>query len=284
MTLEFWYMLPVALVFATVALGSGVEGATFFAPFFILVVGLEPVAAIAAGLVIEVFGFSSGVYAYVRRRLIDYRMGAMLLSASVPAALIGTYAAHFVAPVILKAVLAAGLLVVAASFLRAPSDDHVETIDAANHQPEDRAERCRVTADGTRICYTVFGRTEGVLAGGIGGLFIGMLSTGLGEMNGYLLLQRCRIPARVAIATSVFVVAVTALIASGGHVVSFAQHGNADVARLASLLTFTVPGVLIGGQAGPAVAERIPDRALEIGMGILFILVSLILFAELILV
>jgi hypothetical protein len=32
-----------------------------------------------------------------------------------------------------------------------------------------------------------------------------MISTGLGELNGYLLLQSCRVPSKVAVATSAFV-------------------------------------------------------------------------------
>lgn len=54
----------------------------------------------------------------------------------------------------------------------------------------------------------------GRLIAGVGGLFVGMISTGLGELNGYFLLQRCRVPSKVSVATSIFVVALTALSAS----------------------------------------------------------------------
>ncbi len=37
---EFWYMLPAAVLLATIAMASGVEGATFFSPLFILALGL----------------------------------------------------------------------------------------------------------------------------------------------------------------------------------------------------------------------------------------------------
>ncbi|WP_022834333.1 sulfite exporter TauE/SafE family protein [Salisaeta longa] len=277
---EFWYMLPVSVVFATVALGSGVEGATFFSPFFILVLGLDPMTAIGAGLITEVFGFSSGLYSYVRRRLIDYRMGGQLLAVAVPMALAGTYAAHFIADDILKTILGMGLVAVAISFVRTPDAETVSALNDDAVVDADEAERCVTPSDGEEVCYRVFNRTEGLFTGGIGGLFIGMVSTGLGEMNGYLLLQRCRIPSRVAIATSVFVVAVTALVASAGHVVEFVRAGGDQLTQLLHLLLWVVPGVVVGGQVGPAVAERIPDRVLELGMGVLFLLVSGILLAE----
>ena len=37
MTLQYWFMLPLAVLFAAIAMASGVGGATFFSPFFILV-------------------------------------------------------------------------------------------------------------------------------------------------------------------------------------------------------------------------------------------------------
>ena len=54
---------------------------------------------------------------------------------------------------------------------------------------------------------------------GTGGLFVGLISTGLGELNGYFLLRRCRVPSRVAVAIGVFIVAFTALSAAAGHLV-----------------------------------------------------------------
>jgi len=59
MTMQFWYMLPVAIIVATIAMASGIGGATFFAPIFMLALGLSPEVAIGTGLITEVFGFAS---------------------------------------------------------------------------------------------------------------------------------------------------------------------------------------------------------------------------------
>jgi uncharacterized protein len=63
MSLEYWYMLPVSILVATIAVALGVEGATLFAPFFILVMHLPSDIAIGTGLITEVFGFGSGLFA-----------------------------------------------------------------------------------------------------------------------------------------------------------------------------------------------------------------------------
>jgi uncharacterized membrane protein YfcA len=280
MSVEFWYMLPIGIVIATVAMASGVGGATFFSPLFILGLGLSPELAVGSGLVVEVFGFGSGVYAYVRRQLIDYRVGGMLLSATVPAAVAGVVIAHFADADILKVILGMGLFAVAVSFLRAPDDEMEATLEDMAHEDPDEAETCLVTAEDEEICYTVCNTTEGRLISGIGGLFVGMVSSGLGELNGYFLLQRCRVPSSVAVATSVFVVAITALIASVGHIFQVAQGGLTGLATMGRLLLFTVPGVVIGAQLGPELARRVPDRVMEIGLGGLFTITAGLLLFE----
>ena len=285
LTFEYWFMLPVAVLFATLAMASGVEGATFFTPTFMLALGLPAEIAIGTGLITEVFGFASGLTAYARRRLIDYRLGGALLVVTIPMALVGTWVAGLVAADILKGILGAGLFVVAASFLRAPEPRDIERQEKAieDHYGGDKAETCLVTRDGERICYTVCNRTEGRALAGVGALFLGMISTGLGELNGYFLLRRCWVPSRVAVATSVFVVAVTALLASTGHFIKFAQAGGETLGTVLSLVIFTVPGVIIGGQIGPLLAGRISQHTLERGLAALFILVATLMIGEIIL-
>lgn len=285
MSLQYWYMLPVAALIATTAMASGVGGATFFAPIFILALRLPPEVAIGTGLITEVFGFASGLYAYTRKRLIDFSLGIALLVVTIPAALLGSWVAGSIEPDILKIVLGVGLFAVALSFLHAPEHKDVVRMDEAIDEEYggEKAETCLMTAEGEQLCYTVCNRTEGRLIASIGGLFVGMISTGLGELNGYFLLQRCRVPSKVSVATSVFVVALTALSAVGGHLFQFVQSGGEDLNTVFSLAIFTVPGVIIGAQTGSRVASRIPQHVLERGLGVLFILIAILTLGEAIL-
>jgi hypothetical protein len=114
--------------------------------------GLPPEVAIGSGLIVEVFGFGSGVYAYAKRQLIDYRVGGMLLSATVPAAIAGVVVAHYVSADILKVVLGMGLFAVAISFLRAPDAETEAHLDDLAHESTDTAETCLVTAKDEEIC------------------------------------------------------------------------------------------------------------------------------------
>lgn len=284
MSLDYWFMFPISIVIATTAMASGVEGATFFTPLFILALRLSPEIAIGTGLITEVFGFASGLIAYARKGLIDYRFGRTLLKVTVPLALLGAFLAGYVPSVALKVLLGLGLLAIAVAFLRAPAPSGVDRLDEdidKEHGGES-AETTLRTRGGEEIRYKVCNRKEGRFFAGLGALSIGMISTGQGELNGYFLLQRCRMPSRVAVATSVFVVAVTALVASAGHFVKFVQSGGETLDTVLSLVIFTVPGVIIGGQLGSIVSSRISQYVLERGLAVLFILVALLTLGDVI--
>ncbi len=275
-------MFPISMVIATIAMASGVEGATFFTPLFILALKLPTEVAIGTGLITEVFGFSSGLFAYIRKGLIDFQLGKMLLIVSIPVALFGTWLGKLIPPEALKAMLGVGLFVIADSFLRSPETRDIKLLDRdiQSHQTN-HPQTCITSRDGQSFCYTVANHTEGRLLIGIGALFLGMLSTGLGELNGFFLIQRCKVPSQVAVATSVFIVAITALTASVGHVIQFIQAGNEELTTVLNLVIFTAPGVLIGAQFGSIVATKLSQKLLERSMGILFIIVGAIVLIEL---
>ena len=111
--------------------------------------------------------------------------------------------------------------------------------------------------------------------------WMGLISTGLGELNGYFLLQRCRVPSKVSpYATRVFVVAFTTPSASSGHFLQFLREGREVLDVVLTIVIFTVQGEILGGQIGSRVASRIPQHTLERGLGVLFILVAALTLVE----
>jgi hypothetical protein len=50
-----------------------------------------------------------------------------------------------------------------------------------------------------------------------------------------------------------------------------------------SIVIFTVPGVLAGGQVGPKVAARIPERTMQVILSVLFILIAFFTVGEVVL-
>jgi uncharacterized protein len=295
MNFESWYMLPISTLIASVAMASGVEGGTFFGPIFMLGIGLPAEVAVGTALITEVFGFSSGVIAYSRKKLIDYKLGVSLLIATIPAAIVGTWLAGLVSPDILKIVFAVGLLLIAVNFLL--SGNHSEVINtqetdlvietednsqdnSRNNSLDKDNQTTLIASNGESYQYKIPNKTKGKLIAGIGAIFLGLLSTGLGEINGFYLLKGCRIPSKVAVATNVFVVAITALVASLGHFIHFATEGGDALKQVLDIVTFTAPGVIIGGQLGAYISSQISQNTLEKSLAVLFTLVATVMLGE----
>lgn len=281
MELTYWYLFPIAIGIAWIANGAGIGGATFFSPFFILALQLEPKIAIGAALATEVFGFGSGVIAHTRARTIDWRVAILLAAAAVPAGVLGSLLARYVPADFLKFVLGIGLLLIAVAFLR-HRDDAAEdaAIAAGVGVVPPSTSRTVVTRDGSTYDYELCRRHEGMWFAGIGGLFVGLISTGLGELNSYSLVMRCRIPSRIVVSTSVVVVALTALAASVTHLIDFVADAEGAIDTVLSIVMFTVPGVIIGGQLGPLLSARIDGQRLVRLLGWLFVIVGLITISE----
>jgi uncharacterized membrane protein YfcA len=281
MDLGFWWLFPVSIVIAATANGAGIGGATFFSPLFVIVLGLDPVIAIGAALVTEVFGFASGVVAHARARAIDWLAVRRLVAVSVPLAVVGSLLAGFAPETLLKLLLGFGLLFIAFTFIR-HHDPEVEDEEIAEGVGivSPSVTRHIVLSDDTVYDYELCRMNEGRLGAAIGGLLVGLISTGLGEANSYSLVKRCRIPSRVAIAVSVTTVAATALAASVAHLIDFLGNPDADGALILSIVVFTIPGVIIGGQLGPKITGRVPERTLIRSLGWLFLAVAAITIWE----
>ncbi len=283
MSFDNWFMFPIAIVIATIAMSSGISGAIFFTPIFLLGLGLSPEVAIGAGLITVVFGFTSGLVAYLRRKLVDFKLAGSMLMFSIPMAVVGVVTSNYVNPNILKAVLGMGLFAVAYSLLRSPALENVEGTDQQIENENNAGSmRSLTSADGEQFCYTIRNKWMGAVVATVGGFFTGMISTGLGELNSYYLLQRCKVPGKVAVATSVFTVAFTAMAAATGHLINFASGGGETLGTVFGLVVFTAPGVVIGGQLGPYIATKISQHALKKSLAVLFILVASLMLGQLI--
>ncbi len=181
----------------------------------------------------------------------------------------------------LKVILGAGLLVIALAFVRhQPHEEEDASIARGDNLTELFEERHLVARDGEVFDYKLCRHREGQVASGLGGLFVGLISTGLGELNSYALIKRCRIPTRVTVATSVVVVAITALAASVTHLVDLASSSGDELTDVANLVIFMIPGVVIGGQLGPHIVRRIDPVWLIHTLGWLFVFVGGVTLVE----
>lgn len=282
-SLELWYLLPVATVIATIAMSSGIGGAVFFSPLFMIALSLEPKIAIGAALATELAGFSSGLFAYLKAKLIDFKLAKKLLVFSVPSALLGTIYSDLVPPVILKAIFAVGLVFIGTQLFSAWRKEEREKHEETRKEEfSEDFESTLTDSAGHTYHYTVCNPNMGKTFAGIGGAFVGMISVGLAELQEYHLVARCRVPAPVAIATSIFVVVITVLTASIGHFYEFAKEGGDVLEQVLNVIIFTIPGVIIGGQLGPKVQQYVPEDKMKVAISIAFLAIGLFMLVTLV--
>jgi len=273
--LAHWWVFPASVLFAAIALSSGVSGALFFSPFFMFVVGLSPSQAIGAGLLTEVFGMGNGLRSYVKQGVVDYATARWLLLGSIPAIAAGAVLAHWVDPGLLKAAFGGGLVLLGGFLLFYPSPEACEPGEREGPYLErkaaDNAETLIRATDGEEYRYRTCWRPPGVALSTLGGFVTGLISAGLPEIVTTQLIVRCRLPARVAVATSVFVLAITAVVGAAIHALS--------ATPVWYVVGWSVPGVLVGGTGGTRIGQYLPSELMETGLGFVFAAVGALVLA-----
>ena len=269
-----WWLFPASILIATIAMSSGIGGAVFFSPLFLLVLGLSPTIAIGSALITELFGFTSGVISYRKAKLIDYGLAKSLLIFSIPFAIIGSLIADFFPADILKGIFAIGLLFIGWQLYSSYREEQKHHEDDSNKSDE-KHESTLIDANGKVYEYTVCNKSLSKFFAVIGGMFVGMISVGLAELQEYHMVARCKMPTPVAVATSIFMVVITVFFASLGHIYHFATDANQDVLHsVINVVIFTIPGVIIGGQLGPLVQKKVNPDFMKITISILFVLIG----------
>jgi uncharacterized membrane protein YfcA len=259
-----WFMFPVAVGIATIAMLSGIGGAVMFAPFFMLVLRLDPLIALGAGLAIEVFGFSSGVIGYLRKKLIHFDIVKHLIFLTIPATIAGVVLGRFVPASVLKVLLSLLILYLSYQFL------------LGGKECLPKHPRCT----GVNTGHKKHPITRMVKATStLGGLLIGMISAGLGEVNELNFLKKMKMPVPAASGTSVFLVAMSAIVGVGAHTYFLISQGELSVfTNVISILIFTVPGVVLGAQIGVMLSNRINRHSMGKFVGILFFILAALTF------
>jgi len=267
--LQVWWVLPASVGIATVALSSGISGALFFSPFFLLIVGLQPAQAIGAGLITELFGTSFGTVNYVRQRVVDFLAVRFLIMASIPAAVVGAFLANRIESGILQIVFGIALVLLATIVLY----HSTQKGNPPTGRILDQARKTTVirARDGITYSYRTCNRSIGVPLAGLGAFLTGLMSAGLPEITTTQLMLRCHIPPRVAVATAIFVLTVTVFFAAGVHALSAQPAWH--------VVIWSIPGVIIGAQIGPRLQRKVPAHIAERILGGLFLAIGILVIA-----
>jgi uncharacterized membrane protein YfcA len=295
----YWFMLPVCVVVASTAMFSGISGAALLMPVFLLafpLLGVPPLSAVAAvgmSLFLEVSGFGTGVYRYLARGLVDTRTARTLVVVTVPAAVLGALVARWMPGQALRLIYGVAMLAVSSVMARhvmtpalRPAGARPFTAAGSGPPPAGPERPCRDvgairtvrTADGAVYRYCADGLPGQRVLSGLGAVFAGLVSTGVGEATLPALTGRSRFPVPVAAATSTVVVASTVVGAALTHLVQMTRDGGLAAIPW-NLLVWAVPGAIVGAFIGTALQGRVPARAAQAFFAGLFALIGVVFVA-----
>jgi len=296
----YWFMFPVSMVVATLAMFSGIGGAALFTPIFLLIFPLlgseytlaSASAAIASALFTELFGFSSGFLGYYMKRLIDFSMSKSFLLIAVPSGVLGALLLKYVDQTLLR--FAYGILMLVLTYILFRGHNDVPTeemyeedmfMDDDGHLGSElnkqafelttQSKKCdrKLTAnDGSVFRYVLYKAQK--VPTFIGGFLTGMLSVGIGEVAMPQMIKKGKVPVPVAAATSILIVIITVIFASFTHITTLINEGGLNAVPW-NLLMYSIPGVIIGGQIGPRLQGLVASHTLERAIGTLFCCIGL---------
>ncbi len=266
---EYWIMFPISILIATIAMTFGIGGAVFFAPTFILLfplIGftpLTPADAFGAALLTELAGFSSGLHAYLKKKTIDFKTAKFFVKVGVPLSIIGTIFKRMVPDVVLISIFSIVMFSLGLFIWRSMEEAKV----GENYQCFFHKQRI-IGADGIPHHVCVNHDTIAAISVMGGSLLTGMISVGIGETVVSNLRGRFKNPLPVVAGTSVIVVVAVVLASS---VTDIILVGIESIPW--TLVMFTVPGVIIGGQIGGKLSGKMKPTTVEKSIvGIFFVI------------
>lgn len=254
----YWGVFIFGLAISATAMSTGIDGAVFWAPVLLLIYKVDPAVAIACAIAIEVFGFGSGVYGYAKNKKILYKQACFFLIFAIPLGILGAYVSKIVSANLLISLIGLScIILMVINWRRAKFTMH-----------EKDSKKLELKNKGV-----------GGLVNGIGGFFTGIIGIGIGEANHYYLLIKNRYPIAYASGTSVFTIAVTAIVCTVFNMIYFKASTNVfNWTQIISILAFAIPSVIIGARFGVVLAHNIKRKSFNYFLVSVFAFMAVISF------
>jgi uncharacterized membrane protein YfcA len=255
------FLVLLGFLVGIVASMSGIGGGTFIVPALSIIYGFTMQEAVGTSLMVIIFTSLASTYAYSRQKRIDYKVGAVSATTTVPGAVLGAYLTTFISSSLLGIIFSfftifialhmlVGFRVSLPKIVKNPHLWHRKLVDSGG---------------------TVFDYDTNILSTFVlsffGGLSSGLLGIGGGALIVPILNIAAGIPMHIAIATSMFIMIFTSLAGVTTHL----QLNNVSIEYSAYLAI----GVVFGAQLGARIAKKVSGKILRIVFSIVLIIVSI---------
>jgi uncharacterized membrane protein YfcA len=254
-----------ALLVGVIAAMLGIGGGVFIVPALQLLplsVNFLPPMASGTSLAMILFTALSSTASYTRQKRIDYKIGLLFATVTVPGALLGAYATKIIPGELLVLIFAVFLLYVASRMIFSYNVGLFKLLTRRKDCP------VRKLTDSDGKVFEYFADLKrGVPLGFFAGFFSGLLGIGGGALMVPILHLVLCFPMHLAVATSAFIMIFTSISGVATHI----HLGNVqfDYSLLLSV------GVILGAQIGAYAAKRTSSRNLRRIFGFVLVVISL---------
>jgi uncharacterized membrane protein YfcA len=240
----------VALIVGVLGSMLGIGGGVLLIPLLTGFFGVPIKTAIGASIVSVIATSSAAGAVYVGRGLSHTRLAMVLEIATTLGALAGSITAVLLGPNLLEGLFALVLVYVVYSMRRLPTEAHASAptgvLDTSYTDP----------ASGATVSYGVRSLPAGMGASFLAGNVLGLLGIGGGIIKVPIMSLVMGMPLRAAIATSNFMIGVTAATSA----VIYYQRGLLDP----KVAIPTALGVLVGAQIGTRIGSKVRSTSLKL--------------------
>ncbi|MFT4250159.1 MAG: sulfite exporter TauE/SafE family protein [Candidatus Woesearchaeota archaeon] len=242
-------LILIGALFSIISMTFGIGISPMFLPFFVLVMGFPFSAAIASALIIELVTFSSALFSFIRQRIIAYHLATQILINVIPAAIVGVVLSTMLSQSVLIIIFSSGLLLLATLVFH-PDHEIMYRFDEPS----------------SGYIHSEFGiaRSISLFASTTSGVLQGITGMGAGEINNYVFLKKYRMSADMATATSVFIIAVAALVVSSGQLIQtwlVTPHVLSEIVVVSALgCAGSLMGVFISSRYRVSLSGRVRER------------------------
>ena len=248
---------------------TGIGGGLFIVPTIIATDELinytiSTQNAIGTSSIIILFISISATFVYLRKKIVDVKLGLLSSIITIPFAFIGSILTSFLSSNYMSIIFGLLLLVISLKFISTRITLFNFQFSNFNHG----SKRKITDLEGNSYSYTVNFRYVFIFMI-ISGILSGFLGIGGGVIIVPLYRLLFKIPIKIAVATSLFIMMFTSTGASIGHFLL----GNI----IFEIFILMLIGIIIGTQIGTRLLTNLNVKYLESVLGILFFSIGLIL-------
>lgn len=270
-----WFeVLLIPLGFAVGAYGTlvGAGGGFVLVPALLVIYpGEDPASLTSISLAVVFFNALSGSAAYARVRRIDYLTGTMFAAAAIPGSIGGAYLVGAVPRAAFDVMFGLTLLGLAAYTAWAAGRTALIRSPLRGRGIITRTMPGNELGASFRYSYNLW---QGLLYSAGVGFISSLLGIGGGVVHVPIMITLLRFPVHVAVATSHFVLAITAASGSAVHL-SNGDLAGQNLVRAFLLAAGVIPGAQVGARLaqrfqGPAIVRFLAVALLALGVRLLY--------------